>query len=114
MQPMQPMRRARLRSIDRENQPEVPLREQLGQLRDLFCYLRPYRGWLVSLRVPRRELTKRHPAVGLTPKISMVLILATVGLLIQRLSSLEGGPGNSISAVPGAIVDHLGSVARGE
>jgi hypothetical protein len=51
MQPMQPMRRARLRSIDRENQPEVPLREQLGQLRDLFGYLRPYRGWLVSLRV---------------------------------------------------------------
>jgi hypothetical protein len=44
----------------------------------------------------------------------MVLIFATVGLLIQRLSSLEGGPGNSISAVPGAIVDHLGSVARGE
>ena len=28
--------------------PDVPLRDQLGQLSDLFAYIRPYRWWLVA------------------------------------------------------------------
>jgi ATP-binding cassette, subfamily B, bacterial MsbA len=45
---MQPMRRPRLRTIDPDDRSDVPLRKQLGQLRDLYRYLRPYRRWLVA------------------------------------------------------------------
>lgn len=42
------MRRRRFRSNTRDDQPDVPLREQLGQLKDLYRYLSPYRWWLVA------------------------------------------------------------------
>lgn len=45
---MRPMRPRRSRHIDGDDQPDVALRDQLGQLRDLFSYLRPYRGWLIA------------------------------------------------------------------
>lgn len=42
------MRPRRSRPTDSPTQPELAIREQLGQLRDLFGYLRPYRRWLVA------------------------------------------------------------------
>lgn len=38
----------RRRRATKDEPDDVPLREQLGQLGDLFGYLRPYRGWLIA------------------------------------------------------------------
>lgn len=45
---MRPFPRRRGPRTGTDEPTEVDLREQLGQLGDLFRYLRPYRGWLVA------------------------------------------------------------------
>ena len=42
------MRGYRPRPTEAENDSDLPMREQLAQLRDLFAYLRPYRSWLIA------------------------------------------------------------------
>lgn len=44
---MRPFPKRRRRGVSSEPS-DLPLREQLGQLGDLFTYLRPYRGWLIA------------------------------------------------------------------